>query len=246
MPPSPHCVSARIAMTRRSGGQQTRRGTYANGSSNFATVTRHRPTTRTAVRESRLRTSANSSPLQRLTDMSPVRPARQPGGPTGRSATKAKQPARMTTPNTQATATAKDGAQRYRSCKPRGNATPSAGQPSSNLRSTGQQTSQGSWRGETAITSITRRIWLPNTRWTECSKAEPEVSRTMKAVETESPRRAPCRAAVLPQRRRQVQGEGLGREADRVGESQSVRSSMTTCWHGVVRSIDTLDCDASV
>ena len=58
------------------------------------------------------------------------------------SATKAKQPARMTTPNTQATATAKDGAQRYRSCKHSGNAMPSVGQPSSDLRSTGQQTSQ--------------------------------------------------------------------------------------------------------
>jgi hypothetical protein len=168
--PSSHSVSARIAMTRRSGGQQTRLGTYANGSSNFATVTRHRPTTRTAVRESRPRTSANSSPLQRLTNTSPVRPAWQPGGPTGLSATKAKQPARMTTPNTQATATAKDGARRYRSCKRRGNVTRSAGQPSNGHLSIGQRTSQDPGAARQAITSISRRISLPGTRWTGCAR----------------------------------------------------------------------------
>ena len=170
MPPSSHSVSARIAMTRRSGGQQTRRGTYANGSSNFATVTRHRPTTRTAVRESRPRTSANSSPLQRITDMSPVRPAWQPGGPTGLERPEGKAARTDDHPEY-----AGDGhSEGWRAALPqlqtlweRHAERWPAEQQSPVDRSTDEP---GSWRGETAVTSITRRISLPGTRWTGCAR----------------------------------------------------------------------------
>jgi hypothetical protein len=138
-------------MTRRSGEQQTHRRTYANGSINFATVTRHRPTTRTAVRESRPRTSANSSPLQKLTNMSPVRPTMQPGEwNTRKIDPRARQTTRKVSEGAQ-TAAAKGGAQPYRGWKHPGNATRNAGQPSSDLRLIGQQTS----RDPGAATTVT-------------------------------------------------------------------------------------------
>jgi hypothetical protein len=74
---------------------------------------------------------------------------------------------------TQPTAIAKDGALSYLGCKRCGNVTRSAGPPSNEHLSTGQQTSQDRGAATTVITSIARRTWLQNTRWTGCTRLSP-------------------------------------------------------------------------
>ena len=114
-----------------------------------------------------------------LTVMTPIRPTRTPTTPTRLSAQK--------TRNTQMTGPARGGAQRYRDCKRVGNVTWSAGQPSSSPRSTGQRTRQDPGAATTGDYLSYEENLVTEHTLDRVRKAEPEVTRTMKTIETEVP-----------------------------------------------------------
>ena len=113
------------------------------------------------------------------TVMTPIRPTRTPTTPTRLSAQK--------TRNTGTTRPATGGAQPYRNYKRVGNDIWSAGQPSSSPRSTGQRTRQDPGAATTGEYLSYEENLVAEHELDRVRKAEPEISKTMQAIETEVP-----------------------------------------------------------